>query len=130
MQYKRQTIHLTLDDAEELLETFKVIRNLRVNGSPEAKLAFIHKYINQISIDPWGNLEIRGKFDIAKENRGVYPRWSKGRVIFDDLKSNNVSNIVPWQSTGLSRDHAVDCFATLAMTCENGLKLLIETAAT
>ncbi len=93
MQNKHQSIHLTMDDAEELLETFKVIHNLRLNGSPDDKLAFIHKYINRITIDPYGNIQIRGKFDIAKDNKGCYPRWSKGSVVMDKIKSDNFSSV-------------------------------------
>jgi hypothetical protein len=71
---------------------------LRVNGSPEEKQAFIRKYISKIVIDPQGNIEIWDRFDLPKGTKEFAPKWAKGRVVSETLKSHNYNNVVTWQS--------------------------------
>ena len=94
IQKKHQSINLTMSDASEMLDAFKIIHDLRVNGSPETKLAFIQKYVGEVSIDPWGNIEIWGCFELPKGTKEFAPRWSKGRVLSGSLKSHNYNNVL------------------------------------
>lgn len=87
-------INLEMKDATEILDSFKIIHDLRLNGSPEEKLAFIRKYICIVEIWPAGKIEITGRFDLPKGSKEFAPRWSKGRVLTDTIKSYNHNNVL------------------------------------
>jgi DNA invertase Pin-like site-specific DNA recombinase len=90
---KYESTNLTLEDASELLDTFKMIHDLRINGSPEVKLAFIQKYVKEVAIDPRGNIQIKGAFEVAAKTEGAFGRWAKGRLMLGTLISHNSNNV-------------------------------------
>lgn len=100
IQNKHETVNLTLDDAVKILETntFRIIHDLRLNGSIEAKLAFIQKYVNRIEIDPLGNVEIVGYFNVPTGTNGSFGKWlyghgKKGAIMIDNLTSYNYRDV-------------------------------------
>ncbi len=89
-----QALNITLEDASEMLNTFKIIHNLRMNGSPEARLAFVEKYVREVGINLWGNVLIAGRFEVVKGTKGAFGRSLGGsRIILDKLTSHNYSSV-------------------------------------
>jgi DNA invertase Pin-like site-specific DNA recombinase len=101
IQERQKTVKMTLDSTSQLLNmnTFSIINDLRVNGTPEAKIAFIKRYVQQVTIDPEGNISILGQFEVPPETTGVFGRWIQGkglsgRVLLDNLTSHKYDNDV------------------------------------
>jgi hypothetical protein len=89
---KLDSTGISFADVTNLLDAFSVIHDLRINGSVEAQLAFIQKYVSCVEIDHLDKIEIWGRFEISGNTKGVHPRWSKGRVIWSNLKGPNYNN--------------------------------------